>query len=62
MSFRVTKFPSCCGSKFPIKREGGPMRSLGTDYVITGPMRGLKKTESDGANRQIEKQTNMATL
>ena len=33
-------------------REGGPMRSLGTDHVISGPMKCLKKTASDGADRQ----------
>ena len=31
---------------------GWPMRGLGTDHVISGPMRGLKKTASDGTNRQ----------
>ena len=31
----------------------GPMRGMGTDHVISGPMRGLKKTASDAANRQI---------
>ena len=30
------------------------MRGLGTDPVISGPMRGLKKTASDGANRQTD--------
>ena len=38
----------------------------GTDHVISGPMRGLKKTAPDGADRKINKQTdrqtNMATL
>ena len=29
----------------------------GTDHVISGPMRGLKKTASDGANRQTNTQT-----
>ena len=38
------------------------MRGLGTDHVISGPMRGLKKTASDGGNRQTETQTNIATL
>ena len=38
------------------------MRGLGTDHVISGPMRGLKKTASDGANRQTNRQTDMATL
>ena len=30
----------------------------GTDQVISGPMRRLKKTASDGANKHINKQTN----
>ena len=39
------------------------MRGLGTDYVIAGPMRGLeKKNVFDGANRQTNKQTDIATL
>ena len=33
------------------------MRGLGTDHVISGPMRGLKKTASDGANKQTNRQT-----
>ena len=36
-------------------RERGPMRGLGTDHVISGPMKGIKKkTASDGANRQTD--------
>ena len=30
------------------------MRGLGTDHVISGPMKGLKKTSSDGANGQMD--------
>ena len=33
------------------------MKGLGTDHVISGPMRGLKKTVSDGANKQTNRQT-----
>ena len=33
------------------------MRGLGTDHVISGPLRGLKKTGSVGANRQTDRQT-----
>ena len=52
------------------KGEGGePWRTNerpGTDHVISGPMRGLEKTATDGANRHPEihtdKYTNMATL
>ena len=29
----------------------------GTDHVISGPMRGLKKTASDGANKQTDTHT-----
>ena len=29
----------------------------GTDHVISGPMRGLQKTASDGAERQTNTQT-----
>ena len=32
------------------------MRRLGTDHLISGPMRGLKKAASVGANRQIHRQ------
>ena len=34
----------------------------GTDHVISGPMRGLKKTASDGADTQTNTQTDNATL
>ena len=44
VSFKVFDFPSFQVSKFlrfqVSKWEGGPMRGLGTDYVISGPMRG----------------------
>ena len=30
------------------------MRGLGTDHVISGSMRGLRKTPSDGANRHTD--------
>ena len=33
----------------------------GTDPVISGPMKGLKKTASDGAHTQIDRQTDIAT-
>ena len=33
------------------------MRGQETDHVISRLMRGLKKTASDGANRQTDKQT-----
>ena len=59
--FRVSKYPSFLVSKFPSfqggmegGREGGTMRGLGTDLVISGPMRGLKETASHGANRQTD--------
>ena len=35
-------------------REGETMRDLGTDHVISGPMRGLKKPASNGANIQTD--------
>ena len=38
------------------------MRGLGTDHVISGPMRGLKITESDGAHRHTDTQTDIANL
>ena len=41
---------------------GGNKRKPGTDHVIVGPMRGLEKTAPDGAIKQTEKQTNMATI
>ena len=37
--------------------EGGLIRSLGTDHVISGPKRDLTKTAFDGANRQTNRQT-----
>ena len=40
---------------------GGRDGVMGTDHVISGPMRGLK-TASDGANRQTDRQRDMATL
>ena len=33
------------------------MRGQDTDNVISGPMRGLKKDESNGANKQTHRQT-----
>ena len=33
------------------------MRGLGTDHGISGPMRGLKKTASNGANKQTDRTT-----
>ena len=33
------------------------MRGLGTDHVISGPMRGLKKTASNGADKQTHRHT-----
>ena len=44
--FQVCKFPSiqvCRFSSIQGVREGGPMRGLGTDNVISRPMRGLEK-------------------
>ena len=38
------------------------MGSLGTDYVISVPIRGFKKTDSDDANRKANRQTDIATL
>ena len=38
------------------------MRGLETDHVIPGQMRGLRKTASDGADRQTDTQTDIATL
>ena len=38
------------------------MRGLGTDHVISGPMRGLKKTAFDGTDRQTDRQKDIATL
>ena len=62
LDLQVSKFPSFQegGSEEEREggREGGPMRGLTTDHVISGPMRGLEKTASDGPNRQ----TDMATL
>ena len=37
--------------------EGRPMKGLGTDHVISGPMRGLEKTASDGADKHTNRQT-----
>ena len=58
-SFQVSKSPSFQVSRFPSLHggnkggrgggrdgggsKGGPMRSLGTDHVFSGPTRGLKK-------------------
>ena len=43
--------------------EGGPMRGLGTDHVISGQMRGLKKMHPMAqTNRQTDTQTDIATL
>ena len=33
------------------------MRGLGTDHVISGPMKGLKTTASDGVNKQTDRRT-----
>ena len=45
-------------------REGGPMRVLGTDHVILGQMKGLKKIMLPMAqtDRQTYRQTDIATL
>ena len=37
------------------------MRGLGTDHVISGPMRGLKNTASNGADRQTSGHRNSMT-
>ena len=46
--------------------NGWPMRGMGTVHVISGPMRGLKKTAFDGAdkhtNKHINRLTDIATL
>ena len=34
----------------------------GIDHVTLGPMRGLEKNAPNGANRQTDKQTDMATI
>ena len=35
------------------------MRGMGTDHVISGPMRGLKTTAPNSANRQTDRQTDI---
>ena len=65
LSYRVTELPSFTVSLFPSfqvgGREGdGPMRGLGTDHVISGPMRGAKKLHPMA--KQTNSQTDMATL
>ena len=40
--------------------EGGPMRGLATVHVISGPMRGLEKTEFDGASGQTNRRSSGA--
>ena len=43
-------------------REGGATSERpGTDHVISEPMRGLKKTASNGADKQTYKQTDRQT-
>ena len=42
-------------------REGGPMRGLGTDHVISGQMRGLEKNCIPW-RRQTDTQMDIATL
>ena len=37
------------------------MRGLGTDHVISGPIRSLKKTGTNGANKQTDKHGNYMT-
>ena len=49
-SFQVSKFPSFQGRG--VGEEGRTIERLGTDHVISGPMRGLKKTAPAGANIQ----------
>ena len=72
-SFRVTEFPSFQVSElqsFQVskflsfqRREGGRTNErLGTDHVISGPMRGLEKTAPNGPNRHPDRNTDMATL
>ena len=54
LSFRVTELPIFQVSKFPSfqRREGGRTNDRpGTDHVISGPMRGLEKNCTDGADR-----------
>ena len=45
-------------------KNGGwvPMRSLETDHVISGPMRGLKINIWDGTNKHTHIHTDIATL
>ena len=38
------------------------MRGQETDHVISGPIKGLKKNASDGANKLTDRQTDIATL
>ena len=56
--FRVFKFPSFQGGRDG-GREGGPKRGLGTDHVISGPMRGLKKLQ---LMAHTDRQTDIQTL
>ena len=61
LSFRVSKLPNFRVSKFPSfqRREGGRTNGRpGTDHVISGQMRGLKKRIGwrKHTNRQTDKQ------
>ena len=55
LSSQVSKFPSFQVGMREGEREGdaggggGPVRGLGTDYMISGPIKGLKNT-SDSAH------------
>ena len=49
--FQVSKF---------LKREGGPMKGLGTDHVISRPMKGIKQKMHPMA--QTDRPMDMATL
>ena len=61
LSYQVSDFPSFRFFMFPSQRGKGrgPMRGLGTDHVISGPMRGLKKFTL--WRKQTNRQTDMAT-
>ena len=64
LSFQVSKLPSFQVTKFLRERgrEGGTVRGV---ELIMGPIRANerpKKSAPNGANRQTDRQTDMATL
>ena len=51
------------GGQGGLRREGGRTNERPiTDHVISGPMRGLKKPEPNGANILTDRHTDMAIL